>query len=80
MRGKRPRQPDDHPFIWVKGGIAHAIPRSEALATDVAAANRGLVVGRLYLSYGEEIAMVVFDEAIFGGQSFSADDCYLMSF
>jgi hypothetical protein len=56
-----------HPFVWVRGGIAHAIPRSEELATDVAAGNKDLMVGRLYLAYGDEIAMVVFDEAISGG-------------
>lgn len=55
-----------NPFIWIKGGIAHAIPRSESLALDVAAGNRDLVVGRLYLAYNDEIAMVAFDEAIFG--------------
>jgi hypothetical protein len=55
-----------HPFIWIRGGVAHALPRSEALATDVAAANKNLVVGRLYMAYGDEIAMVVFDEAIVG--------------
>jgi hypothetical protein len=61
----RPTQ-TTHPFIMVRGGIAHALPRSEALATDVAAGNKHLMVGRLYLAYGEEVAMVVFDEAIFG--------------
>lgn len=29
-----------HPFMSIRGGIAHAIPRSEALATHVAAANK----------------------------------------
>ena len=61
----RPTQ-TSHPFIWIKGGVAHALPRSESLATDVAAGNKSLVVGRLYLAYGDDIAMVVFDEAIFG--------------
>lgn len=106
-----------NPFIWVKGGIAHAIPKSEALAMHVAAGNKQLVVGRLYLASGEDIAMVVFDETIFGaylslqyepsikdvvnrfetslqhtaewakttqekfgGQPFTADDAYLISF
>jgi hypothetical protein len=55
-----------NPFIWIKGGIAHALPKSEALAMHVAAANKELVVGRLYLACGEDIAMVVFDETIFG--------------
>jgi len=55
-----------NPFIWIKGGIAHAIPKSEALATHVAAGNKQLVVGRVYLAYGDDIAMVVFDETVFG--------------
>lgn len=55
-----------HPFISIKGGIAHAIPRSEDLALQVAAANKELMVGRLYMGYGEDIAMVAFDEAIVG--------------
>jgi hypothetical protein len=56
-----------HPFIWIRGGVAHAIPRSEALALRVAVGNKDLVVGRLYLAYGDEQAMVVFDETVFGG-------------
>lgn len=56
-----------HPFIWIRGGVAHAIPRSEALALRVAAGNRDLVVGRLYMAYGDDLAMVVFDETVFGG-------------
>jgi hypothetical protein len=56
-----------HPFIWLRGGVAHAIPKSEALALRVAAGNKDLVVGRLYLAYGDDIAMVAFDETIFGG-------------
>ncbi|HET8863565.1 MAG TPA: hypothetical protein VFM94_09985 [Solirubrobacterales bacterium] len=55
-----------NPFIWIRGGIAHAIPRSEALATHVAAANKDLMVGRAYMACGDEMAMVVFDEAIVG--------------
>ena len=55
-----------NPFIWIKGGVAHAIPKTESLALEVAHANKDLVVGRLYLAYGDEIAMVAFDEAIFG--------------
>jgi hypothetical protein len=54
-----------NPFIWIRGGIAHAVPRSEALALHVAAANKDLVVGRVYMGYGDDLAMVVFDEAIF---------------
>ena len=53
-----------HPFLLIRGGVAHAIPRSEALATHVAAANKELMVGRLYMGYGEGIALVAFDEAI----------------
>lgn len=56
-----------NPFIWIRGGIAHALPRSEALATEIATANRDLVVGRLFLACGDDIAMAVFDETIFGG-------------
>jgi hypothetical protein len=55
-----------HPFILIRGGIAHEIPRSEALVLHVASANKDLVVGRSYLAYGDDFAMVVFDEAIFG--------------
>lgn len=53
-----------HPFIWIRGGIAHALPRSEALALHVAIGNRDLVVGRLYMAAGDDIAMVAFDETI----------------
>lgn len=56
-----------HPFIWIRGGISHALPRSEELALRVAAGNKDLVVGRLYMAYGDDVAMVVFDETIFGG-------------
>jgi hypothetical protein len=55
-----------HPFIWIRGGVAHAIPRSEELALRVAAGNKDLVVGRLYMAYGDDLAMVVFDETVFG--------------
>jgi hypothetical protein len=55
-----------HPFILIRGGIAHEIPRSEELALHVATANKDLVVGRAYLAYGDDIAMVAFDESIFG--------------
>ena len=53
------------PFILIRGGIAHGIPRTDALAVEVAAGNKDLVVGRLYMAYGDDVAMVVFDEAIF---------------
>ena len=52
------------PFIWVRGGVAHAVPRSEALAYHVASENRDLMVGRVYLAYGDELALVAFDDAI----------------
>jgi hypothetical protein len=52
-------------FLWIKCGIGHAIPRSEGLALHVAAANKDLIVGRAYLAYGDELAMVVLDETIF---------------
>lgn len=55
-----------HPFISIKGGVAHAVPRSEDLALHVATANKELMVGRLYMAYGDDIAMVAFDEAIVG--------------
>jgi hypothetical protein len=55
-----------HPFIWLRGGIAHAVPRSEELALRVAAGNKELVVGRLCMAYGDDIAMVIFDETVFG--------------
>jgi hypothetical protein len=54
------------PFIWFKGGIAHAIPRSAALAEHVALNNKDLMAGRVYLALGDEIAMAVYDDAIFG--------------
>ena len=56
-----------HPFIWIRGGVAHGISRSEELALRVAAGNKDLVVGRIYMAYGDDVAMVVFDETIFGG-------------
>jgi hypothetical protein len=56
-----------HPFIWIRGGIAHAIPRTEDLALRVASGNRELMSGRIYMGYGDDIAMVAFDEAIMAG-------------
>jgi hypothetical protein len=55
------------PFIWLRGGVAHAIPKNDALAFHVAAQNKDLMVGRVYLAYGDEFAMVAFDEAIMTG-------------
>ena len=52
------------PFIWVRGGVAHAVPRTDALAHHIAAGNSDLMVGRLYMTSGAEAAMVVFDETI----------------
>jgi hypothetical protein len=52
------------PFVWFRGGVAHAVPRSEALAVYVASANKELMVGRGYLAQGDDLAMVVFDETI----------------
>lgn len=51
-----------NPFIWIKFGVALEIPRSSELAYHVACANKQLVVGRAYLGYGDEVAMVVMDE------------------
>lgn len=56
-----------NPFIWIKGGIAHGIPKTNSLAWAIAAGNRDLVVGRLCVAYGDDLAMVVFDESIFAG-------------
>ncbi len=53
------------PFIWLQFGIAQAIPRTNELAFYVAAANKKLSIGRLFLAYGDQIALVVFDETIF---------------
>jgi hypothetical protein len=55
------------PFIWIRGGIAHAIPRSEKLAMHIAAKNQDLMVGRVYLVCGDHVAVSVFDEAILAG-------------
>lgn len=56
-----------YPFIWIRGGIAHAVPRSEALSTYVAAGNKDLMVGRIYAAFGDELALVAFDDAIMAG-------------
>jgi hypothetical protein len=53
-----------HPFIWIRAGLAHAIPKTDALAWHIAAGNKDLMVGRFYVAYGDDLAMVVFDEAI----------------
>jgi hypothetical protein len=53
-----------HPFIWIRGGIAHGIPRTENLALRIASGNRELMSGRIYLGYADDIAMAAFDEAI----------------
>jgi hypothetical protein len=55
------------PFIWLRGGIAHAIPKTDQLAFHVASQNKDLMVGRVYLAYGDDVAMVAFDEAIVTG-------------
>jgi hypothetical protein len=55
-----------NPFILIRGGIAHAIPKSEALAFHVAANNKHLMVGRAYVGYGNDVALVAFDESIDG--------------
>lgn len=52
-------------FIWVRLGIAHAIPKSCDLAFLVATGNRELEVGRAYLAAGEDIAMVVIEDTMF---------------
>lgn len=54
-----------NPFIWMKAGVALDIPRNDALAYFVATANKDLVVGRAYLAYGDQVAMVVLDETVF---------------
>ncbi len=53
-----------HPFIWIRAGLAHAVPKTDALAWRIAAGNKDLMVGRFYVAYGDDLAMVVFDEAI----------------
>jgi hypothetical protein len=40
------------------------VPRSEALAVHVALENKDLMVGRVYAACGDDLALVVFDEAI----------------
>jgi hypothetical protein len=53
-----------NPFIWIRVGVAHAIPKTDALAWRIAEGNKDLMVGRFYVAYGDDLAMVVFDEAI----------------
>jgi hypothetical protein len=53
------------PFIWIRAGVAIEIPRSSALADRVACANKDLVVGRAYMGYGEQVALVAVDETVF---------------
>jgi len=52
------------PFLWIRCGVAVEIPRSEALALRIAACNKDLMVGRAYLSCGDEIGLVAMDEVI----------------
>ena len=56
-----------HPFIWIRSGLAHGLPKSETLALRIAAGNKDLVVGRLYMAFGDDLAMVAFEETVFGG-------------
>jgi hypothetical protein len=56
-----------HPFIWIRGGIAHAIPKTADLALRIATGNRELMSGRIYLACGDDIAMAAFDETIMAG-------------
>jgi hypothetical protein len=52
-------------FLWIKCGVAHAIPRNSDLAFLVAARNKDLMAGRAYMTSGPEIGMVVVDETVF---------------
>ena len=52
-------------FIWIRAGIALAIPRSNDIGWFVATANRDLVIGRAYVAAGEEMAMVVVEDITF---------------
>jgi hypothetical protein len=54
-----------NPFIWIKIGVAIEVPRSPELAYYVAAANKKLDVGRAYMGYGDDLALVVMDETVF---------------
>jgi hypothetical protein len=54
------------PFVWLRAGIAHTIPRADALAWHVASKNKDLMAGRVYATSSDDLAMVVFDEAILG--------------
>ena len=53
------------PFVWIKVGVGMEIPRSYELAHHVACANQQLVVGRVYLGHGEQVACVAVDETVF---------------
>jgi hypothetical protein len=48
--------------ISVRAGIAIEIPRSDDLALYVAAHNKQVMAGRVYLAYGEQYALVVLEE------------------
>jgi hypothetical protein len=52
-------------FIWARLGIANAVPKSNDLALQIAAANRNLMVGRVYLASGGGLAMVVLEGTVF---------------
>jgi hypothetical protein len=54
----------ESPFIWIRVGAAVDIPLVDALAYFVACANKDLQVGRAYMRYGDQVALVAVDECI----------------
>jgi hypothetical protein len=53
-------------IISARAGVAIEIPRSEELAYYVACENKQIMAGRVYMGYGDELALLVLEEIVLG--------------
>ena len=53
-------------IISVRAGVAIEIPRCEELAYYVACENKQIIAGRAYMGYGDELALLVLEEIVWG--------------
>lgn len=61
------RVPDvEQTIVTIRAGVAVEIPRCEELAYHVACANKQIMVGRAFMGYGDEFALVVLEDIVRG--------------
>lgn len=53
-------------IISIRASVAIEIPRSEELAYYVACENKQIMAGRAYMGYGDEFALIVLEEIVWG--------------